>query len=1024
MRKFFKVFAIILTALLLLCFILPFVFKGRIIAELNKAINKDINGKIEFKDASVSIFKNFPKLTLSVEGISCNSYVNLDTSLLFQATEVQLGFNLWMLIRNSENLTITKLVLISPMINIVEYDSLKANYQIYESTSSNNSMSSKQFSLDIQTYQIVDGSIHYESWLSENILALNKIEHTGSLFYSDDLIKISTRTDIGELNFQQNKIVLLKSAKLISKLDLDYSKKDNSFNIGIGEFNLNNLKLECKGSVGIIGDSIQMDLSINAPNNQFKDLFSILPNAYTKDFDKVKSSGNFELEATLKGVYSDKQSIFPSWDLKCKVDDGSMQYPGKSIQLENFKLDLTSQNSGPTLKNSVIDFKTFSFDLNNQPFAGNVKLSNLQEDITALGKLKGILNLSDLNNFYPLGNNTSISGLIQPDLSFQFSESAIKNKQYEQIDCSGKLLISELKYHTSNQPDIAIPIAQLKINPKQLDIEKFDLRFGVSDLLIQGTLKEPMNFISKDLKVYGNLIAKSKLINAVEWNAVDPVKSVKLKSANVVPEFISKLSLDVICDIDRLVYSDYDIQSIKATAVIQGENVKLNNSSLMINKNQISGSGNLNKVYSFMMADEILDGSLLINTKSFDADKFLSKDGANNSNTGSATNNQAFVVPEKFNITVNFKADELLYNPTKMNAVSGKLIIAKSEIQIEEMSANILGGKIGLKGLYSTVNADKPYFNFKFDMLKLPFSGAISSFVTLKRLAPIMEYIQGFFNTNLIVEGFCEKDMMPILESIKADGLFETLEGSLQGFKPLNQLADKLKINSLKNLNIKNTKNWITVKDGMVGLKDFNKKIEDIDLNINGNHKIAGGMDYQIIIKIPKNRVSQFTSAIKLDHALDQLNSVLSKAGLGGPVLNNLNILVNMTGTFSNPSFSFKLLNSKGEVASETETIGESIKSKIVDSLKSRFESEKEKATAEIKKIQDSLKVDANKKVDDLKNQAIEKATKALDSTLANTSKEHLDSISQKILNKDAKKETDQIKDKLKEWNPFKKDKK
>ena len=43
---------------------------------------------------------------------------------------------------------------------------------------------------------------------------------------------------------------------------------------------------------------------------------------------------------------------------------------------------------------------------------------------------------------------------------------------------------------------------------------------------------------------------------------------------------------------------------------------------------------------------------------------------------------------------------------------------------------NILGGKIGLKGLYNTVNSDKPYFNFKFDMLKLPFSGAISSFIT------------------------------------------------------------------------------------------------------------------------------------------------------------------------------------------------------------------------------------------------------------------------------------------------------
>jgi 6-pyruvoyl-tetrahydropterin synthase len=380
---------------------------------------------------------------------------------------------------------------------------------------------------------------------------------------------------------------------------------------------------------------------------------------------------------------------------------------------------------------------------------------------------------------------------------------------------------------------------------------------------------------------------------------------------------------------------------------------------------------------------------------------------------------------------INFKANEFLFRPLQLNNITGNLQIIKSDLQFNNIKANIAGGSIGLKGLYNSSVPSSPYFNMKFDILKLQYADALNSFVSLRKLAPVMQYIQGAFNTNLIMEGHLNNEMFPILESLNVDGLLETLQGSIKGFKPLDLLADKLKLNSLKNLSISNTKNWISVSNGIIAIKDFNKKIEDIDLNVNGKHNLNGNLDYQFILKIPKAKVASFTSQLKLDHSIDQLNSLLNKVGIGGDVLRNLNILVSMTGTLSKPSFGFKLLNDKGDVTSAQEEITEEIKKRITDSIKTRFEKEKDKAAVEIKKAEDSLINAATKKAEDLKKQALDKilkgSGKSTDTSSINNkdlSKSSLDSIAQKVLNKDAKKESDQIKDKLKDWNPFKKEKK
>ena len=63
----------------------------------------------------------------------------------------------------------------------------------------------------------------------------------------------------------------------------------------------------------------------------------------------------------------------------------------------------------------------------------------------------------------------------------------------------------------------------------------------------------------------------------------------------------------------------------------------------------------------------------------------------------------------------------------------------------------------------------------------------------LKRAAPIAAYVDGFFNTTLVMKGKLGAEMTPELSSIDASGFLETLNGNIKGFKPFVDLSDKFK---------------------------------------------------------------------------------------------------------------------------------------------------------------------------------------------------------------------------------------
>ena len=92
--KSLKIFGITIVVLLLVMFLFPIIFPGKIEKEIKSFANENLNGELNFKEANLSFFNHFPSLTLSLEEFSLKGSEPFKKDTLVSANEIAFGINL------------------------------------------------------------------------------------------------------------------------------------------------------------------------------------------------------------------------------------------------------------------------------------------------------------------------------------------------------------------------------------------------------------------------------------------------------------------------------------------------------------------------------------------------------------------------------------------------------------------------------------------------------------------------------------------------------------------------------------------------------------------------------------------------------------------------------------------------------------------------------------------------------------------------------------------------------------------
>lgn len=1029
-RLSIKLLLLILGVMLLLILVIPKLFEGKVSVAVKEAVSEQINGNFDFSDLDLSLFRRFPSLSINLTNARLISYVNQDSSELFKADKLEVSLNLWDALFSSKGQTLEQFYLSKAELNFIIYDSLRANYLILKDSLNTNS-GTESTSLAIELIKIEDSNLFYDDLLTGMSTSLKGVNYKGSFATKNISTQIITDLTVEQLSHFLKGTAVLKECKLASRINAVFEESTNTLSLEETWFSLNTFKLDLSGKISSMGDSLITDLNLKTSETSFKDLFSLLPNAYTEDYSKVISTGTAQLELSLNGLYNADLKLYPGWKLDFIVNNGSLQYPDKPISLEQVYLDIHSENKSADLKEAFVSIDSLGFSLNNESAHARIRCEDCFTDARYNGMIQGKINLNDFRSFFPMDKGSALSGSLALITDFAFKQSDIETN-YNSIVFSANASVHSLKYSSPGQKSVSIDRLLINADADAIQLDARAINYGKSDFSFIAELNKPFHLLSAHLTSSANVNLSSNTINLDEFMEED--STLKRKVATELhynmPDWQKRLEVNLNTEIQRVVYEEYRISEIRARGQLKSERLDITQFSGKINSNDVRGNGSFDQLFSYSLGSTELTGTINLTADVFDVDKFLNSEISSSGQVIPAT--EVLVLPDKMNLNINIQSNNTTFGQLTMNNLRGIMRLQHRNLEIEELNTEAVGGEMSLAGLLSTSEHDLPKFNFKYDLKKLKFVNTFESVSSIKKLAPVFEFIDGYFNSTVVFEGTLGKDNFPILDQLNANGILETLEGGIRGFTPLKTLASKLKINELSNISLKNTKNWFSVENGFVYIKDLKQSVDGMKMNINGKHHISGGMDYNILLNIPPDKITKYTKGLNLDEGLLQFNKLLKKAGINKSVSKELNLLVHMKGTMLKPEYDIRLVQSNGDGSYSVDSTDKSIVDQVRDSantvLKERLEDAKSKVGAQKDIIVDSLQKKADQKLDELKDQAgkvLEKEiTNKLDSSLQKGAKDILTTGVDSLFKGSGKNSVDSIKAKLKEWNPFKKDKK
>lgn len=1021
--KYLKITLIIVLPLvglfLLAAVLVPRIYKNALLETIKNEANSNLTATLDFEDLDLSLFRQFPLLSVRLHNFSITGQEPFENETLIKSQTVEIAISIFDLFKKDIPLNIRRFHLHSPELNVIILQNGRANYDITipDTIEAKKPEEPTAFAFSLKDYSIRNGQIRYEDKSNATLAQMTGLNHRGKGDFTASNFDLDTKTTIDQFSLQYGGITYFTDAHVIFDIILGIDVDNSIFKIKNNKLKINELSLLSEGTIHLQEESMNIDFKVNAPTNDLKEFWSIIPGAYTTDYAALKTQGTFSFAFEAKGNYSD-QSI-PSFSLTTTIKDGSVKYPELPGDIKDIHLDLKANQPSTTLDALELDIPRFAFVIGSYPISGHLRAQDVTTDpLIDLG-LKGTIDMAAIQSAYPT-DAESLAGQIIADVLLKARMSALDESRYDDVQMSGNLVMQKVRYKAKDSPMIMIDEGKMTFSPQFVSIDKMDIQAGKSDMTLDGRIDNILAFIHPERTWKGDIGLNSNLIDLREWSSSDSEKAhSSIDTDHPDDQTLGQAPFDMVlkAKIGQLIQEDNTISNLVIDGKAGQKYMKINQLSGNTTQSDFAVTGYLENLMTWMTGTGVLGGVIHFTSKNLNLNEWMGEDDNTNE---SSEQEGVILVPADVQLKATAKIDNLQYTDLLLKNVNGTLAIGDQTILLDEFQCNAFGGKVLLQGAYNSKDRAKPEFNFKYDLQQIDFQQFFNKVNTFASIAPVGKYITGKFSSNLVMSGAFDEKMSPNLSSLDAAGFLETFGAIIQGFKPLDGLADKLNISELKKLDLKGTKNWFEINNGTLTLKDVDYKFKDINMVIGGTHSLTSDMNYTVKAKIPRKYLDKTGITVSANTGLKWIESEASSRGISFSLGEYVNLAVIIGGNLSNPTYSLRILGTEGSNGATT----------LEDQLKGQAE-------AAVDKVRDSIEHLAKKKIDEAKDELTKKAQQQID-TLKKQAEAQADSLLKKAKEEatkkigdeatkkieemggdKAKEEAEKLKEKMKKWNPL-----
>lgn len=581
--------AILIIVIIILLLIAPFIFKDQIAERIKVEINENIDAVVDWDRIGLTFFRNFPNLTFSLNNLTVVGTEAFEGDTLTSVGNFRLVLDVPSVIRGvrkGEQIIIRSITIHNPSIYAKVLEDGRANWNIRiaddEDITPEEEPEEPVFDIGLRRFEIRNARIIFDNRATDLYAAVHGLNHTLRGDFTQDLFSLRTQTNVDELTLRFTGIPYLNRVKLDVKADIEANLPDRRFTFQDNEIRLNELMLGFDGFAALRDDAIDVDMTFDAARAEFQDILSLVPALYMQDFSQLQTSGNVAVNGYMKGTVSEND--FPSFAVNMNVADGMFRYPDLPLPAQNIFVDLSIDNPGGDVDNTVVNMRRFHIELGNDPFEARMVMRTPVSDPDIDFGMKGRIDLSELNRTMKLEDIDELTGIITADAEMRTRMSHIDNEQYDRITARGNIEIRNMMLRNEELPHpIDMEELVLVLTPQHAEMKSFKAIIGSSDMQMTGYLTNLLGFGLRDEELQGRATFTSNYFDLDEWRDED-------EDLEVIP-VPGNIDFTMSAAVARMTFDNLDMTDARGNLRIKDQRITLEDFSMKTLGGEIIMSG-------------------------------------------------------------------------------------------------------------------------------------------------------------------------------------------------------------------------------------------------------------------------------------------------------------------------------------------------------------------------------------------------------------------------------------------------
>ncbi len=594
MKKIVITISIIFILILGALVIIPGFFKDDIVAWIKNDINKNFTATVDFDAVDLSLIRSFPRLNIALEGLRIVHHEPFAGDTLANIREVQATVNLGTLFGGP--VEVSGILIDQPQLHLRVREDGTANWQITKTAPDAPPVEPGQpspgMNLVLQNYEIRNGRVLYQTTGAKGAPAfsvlLEELNHRGSGNFAAEQFTLATQTGIGNITCRQGNATLLNNTRLDAKVEVAVDLQQNKYTLKENQIRLNALTLNLDGWVARDGEDLTMELRFHAPEARFKELLSLIPVVYGKDYATLRADGQFTLGGSATGRLTKRE--VPAFDIALTVKDGMFQYPDLPTPVQQVQVNLRAANPGQSADATVIHLERLHLEILNEPLEARLLVKTPVSDPYLETSVVGGINLGEVKNIFPLAEGVELSGRVKSDFQLKGSLAAIRTNDVSKFSTGGTLNFAEVRYAAPELPErITIQTARLEFSPQKATLSNFAAAFGKSDLRANGVLENIFGYLFHDQSIKGTLALQSRFLDMNPWLAEEnePLAPVELPA---------RIEFLLSADFRKLLFDNLEMNHLKSTMLLKDRKLSL----MDFTAEMLQGTMKANGTYSYI----------------------------------------------------------------------------------------------------------------------------------------------------------------------------------------------------------------------------------------------------------------------------------------------------------------------------------------------------------------------------------------------------------------------------------------